>query len=424
MSENFIPFYSDWSKESMQFMISEILISTIIFLFIDIAFAVIVTFYQIKKEKQDMASASAVYQNFEKITSSYLKIKGKKLIALFCLVIGLSIVIWQYGLYPLFSVTASSQLYISIKLENTKGVHTAIKRGANLEELPKYVFFDEQANNQTPLTYAIACNYDHDIMEYMIDQGADINKRNRNGDTPLEASVKAGDYQKLKILMARGAKPDQNLLKMTLELSENENIYFLDDSYYRLDQIVHILRQNNLETNRDLEKKAISKEYYGAIKDLLISRKDYLAVLANDNVSFQKNWPKQKEEQKKLFFFTCAFGTVDMIKYAQSQGLDLSIRNGRRETALMVACAYGNQKTAEYFIDEEISLQAEDEMSENCLMKSIYFRQKAISYWLIENYCKEFYEDQDEVIRSDIKSALKENGDKKTLKLIKAVESK
>jgi ankyrin repeat protein len=46
----------------------------------------------------------------------------------------------------------------------------------------------------------------YDVIEFLVDKGANVNKSDSNGNTPLEQATASGDDRLIKLLKAHGAK--------------------------------------------------------------------------------------------------------------------------------------------------------------------------------------------------------------------------
>jgi len=89
-------------------------------------------------------------------------------------------------------------LMLAIKNENIKIIKYLIEYGANINKRNK--------NGYTPLIVAIKKKKNNDIVKYLIDNGADVNQRTVNGDSPLMEACKKRNKPVIKYLIKNGAE--------------------------------------------------------------------------------------------------------------------------------------------------------------------------------------------------------------------------
>jgi len=87
-------------------------------------------------------------------------------------------------------------LNFSISLRNEDIVNFLIKNGADVNK--------EDKNGKTPLMLACGKGYEN-IVKILIENGANVNKENKNGETPLLLANKSGNETIAKILIENGA---------------------------------------------------------------------------------------------------------------------------------------------------------------------------------------------------------------------------
>lgn len=95
--------------------------------------------------------------------------------------------------------TGESALHMVVKRRDVTWINFLLGKGAN----PNV----EDRNGNTPLTLAAAQGFS-DGVSALISGKADVNRRNRSGETPLIKAVQALNTPTVRVLMAAGAKPD------------------------------------------------------------------------------------------------------------------------------------------------------------------------------------------------------------------------
>ena len=78
---------------------------------------------------------------------------------------------------------------------NARTVNVLLEKGIDVNITDDYNF-----NNNTALSIAVI-NAKYDVVELLIEKGADINKENNKGDTPLIHAIRSEDYKMVQLLL-------------------------------------------------------------------------------------------------------------------------------------------------------------------------------------------------------------------------------
>ena len=78
---------------------------------------------------------------------------------------------------------------------NARTVNVLLEKGIDVNIRDDYNF-----NNNTALSIAVI-NAKYDVVELLIEKGADINKENNKGDTPLIHAIRSEDYNMVQLLL-------------------------------------------------------------------------------------------------------------------------------------------------------------------------------------------------------------------------------
>ena len=112
------------------------------------------------------------------------------------------------------------RLIQAIKNDDVAGVRDAVARGADLKGVNEL--------GQTPLIKAVHYGYKMEVVEALIQEGADVNyappTSSSAGIAPLHEALRGGNLPMVKVLLRRGANP--NLVsqgKTPLMLAQNRN---------------------------------------------------------------------------------------------------------------------------------------------------------------------------------------------------------
>jgi len=79
---------------------------------------------------------------------------------------------------------------------NARTVNVLLEKGIDVNITDDYNF----NNNNTALSIAVI-NAKYDVVELLIEKGADINKENNKGDTPLIHAIRSEDYNMVQLLL-------------------------------------------------------------------------------------------------------------------------------------------------------------------------------------------------------------------------------
>ncbi|OUM58585.1 hypothetical protein PIROE2DRAFT_16087 [Piromyces sp. E2] len=149
-------------------------------------------------------------------------------------------------------------------------------------------------NEYTPLTFATAMvRISKTIMNVLLQYGADINKKNSRGNTPLMYACSKNDEEKLFFLLKKGAS-----------VTTEKNIQGHTSLTYACDH-------NN-------------------------------AVMVKVLLNHQENrlWVSNKTIHWTPLIQACKKGNIEIMKLLIDQGMDINEKNKNGDTALTIACKY------------------------------------------------------------------------------------
>ena len=134
---------------------------------------------------------------------------------------------------------------------NARTVNVLLEKGIDVNITDDYNF-----NNNTALSIAVI-NAKYDVVELLLEKGADINKENNDGDTPLIHAIKFEDYDMVQLLLEH---PDINIEldldtnkelrlaeEMTPEDEEQNGIPYLIENYIVTKNQIKKQKDDNIE---------------------------------------------------------------------------------------------------------------------------------------------------------------------------------
>ncbi len=180
----------------------------------------------------------------------------------------------------------------------TKGDLPAVK--AAIAADPTVVDAEKPPNKKTALHYA-AQNGHADVVAFLLDKGADVNRPNIAGETPLHYAVGLPDPAVVSLLLARGANPNART-------TDGRSPLRMATAFARL----------------------------GAIQALLDKGADVRETLPNGQT---------------LLHMAVRVGPPESVALLVSRGVDVNAAAKNGQTPLFVACAAGNTAQAAALLD-------------------------------------------------------------------------
>jgi len=161
-----------------------------------------------------------------------------------------------------------------------------------------------EEGGDTPLI--ISCKKGNlNIVKLLVDNGADINKKNKYGDTPLTISCEKGNFDIIKYLVEKGA--DINLFNST--------------GTSPLNILCRKSSENSLK-----------------IMDYLITKNESCI----DKIDKNYNTP---------LLMSCYFNNKKMIKYLIRYS-NINIQNNYQDSSLIISCYFDNSTIVGYLIEK------------------------------------------------------------------------
>ncbi len=245
-------------------------------------------------------------------------------------------------------------LLINARDGNLDKVKDLIAQGANLE-----------TKDNTALHNA--CSNGHlKIVEYLIDKGASLKAKNKDGKTPLELAVQKGYTDIVQTIEQIQSDLNEKLLSAVKngDLNKVEDLISQGTSLEVKDSngntLLHYASQkDHLEVVEYLIKKGASlkaKNKDGETPLELAVQKNYIGI-----IEFLKKTQLDLDEE---LLATVKGNDLNKVKALVSQGASLEAKDNSDNTPLHNACNNGHVKVVEYLIKEGASLKAKNKDGE------------------------------------------------------------
>jgi ankyrin repeat protein len=186
-----------------------------------------------------------------------------------------------------------------------------------------------------------------DIVKYLLEKGADINTKDREGSTPLQNAAAKGHFDIVKLLVEKGS-----------------------DVNYKDDNGVTPIHFGCMSGNVDLVKYLVEK---GADINAVskIGRKPAVDAVFGGNVEVLKYLESKGVNMKGLeagagntpLHIATGRGNIEMLKYFISKGYDVNKKNDASQTPFTWAIGGGNTEILRLFIENGANVNFQDRLS-------------------------------------------------------------
>ncbi len=208
-----------------------------------------------------------------------------------------------------------------------------------------------------------ACSFGKlEIINHLINLGADINSINSNLDTPLILAAKNGHFFIVKLLVDKKAKIDlQNKINEDAIISAfkagNLEIakYLLSEikEYKNKEIFLHMLNADNDKIKEKIKTKqdAMSKDVSGWTPLMYASATDNLSAL--DRVlSFKPGLNVKNKNGETALFIAAGMGNLEIVKFLTLHGADINVKNNQGWSALMNAIIHERTAVIKYLLSK------------------------------------------------------------------------
>ena len=201
----------------------------------------------------------------------------------------------------------------------------------------------------TPLMYACQNGFP-DVVDTLIRKGADVNTAPYNGMTALISVSKTGDYEIASILVHAGASVDTT--------DENGLSALMYASAYNFPDIVELCLENGADINQKDwlgNNPLIMAAYYGSFESAKLLLKKGADVNSSDNAGFTP------------LHIACQQGDYDLAWLLLNKGANVNKLNNGRISPMVIAVQKGNQDIIDLLLEYNADINQDIGTSRNSL---------------------------------------------------------
>jgi ankyrin repeat protein/uncharacterized caspase-like protein len=241
------------------------------------------------------------------------------------------------GKYIFILFLAITILFSSCSARRDNNIFDAIKDG-NITDVKSITknnrsSLKETDSNLNSALHIAAENQNPDIVNYLLDQGADVNHKNLWGENPIYSSIRMNNIEIIKTLIKNGGN-------VNAKNNHGESPLHIAVSIGNIEVIDYLIAQ-------------------GADPN------------AKDSV---KSTPLRD---------AVARGKLDVVKYLISKGADPNIISWNGDTLLHSAVSSGNLETVKFLVSRGFDIDAKNDFGKTALDLSLNLQKKDIIYYLI-----------------------------------------
>ena len=218
---------------------------------------------------------------------------------------------------------------------------------------------------------------DKEIVELLLNAGADPNIQDFHGNTALLLAAKHGHKEIVELLLNKGAKPNikQFTQYMVTFRSQNDSTALMEAAQNGHKEIVELLLDAKADPN--------IQDQYGNTALILATNQDQpdtvsllLKAKADPNI-------QNKQGVSALIRATCN-GYTDVVKKLIGVNADLNVKNSHGLTALIWAADRGHKEIAELLINAKADLNIQNKAGNTALILAVFLGREDIVKLLID----------------------------------------
>ncbi|OUM65740.1 hypothetical protein PIROE2DRAFT_41389 [Piromyces sp. E2] len=240
----------------------------------------------------------------------------------------------------------------------------------------------------TPLTYACENNFKEEV-KILVDNHADVNLVNKEGDTPLIIACRNNNKDIVNILIGSGADINKG--------NENGDTPLIIACYYNSIDVIDILIKNGADIN---------KGNIDGNTPLMIANNEVTQALmecANKNHLNAKN-----NQGKSPLIYACEHGNEIIVEFLVDSNTDVDIEDQQGNTPLNISIKESNERLVHFLIKHDVNIFKEDKegyIPLNYILK--YNNQSIINCFIDQiNYLYLFNKSLNQLLKGNVHSLL------------------
>ncbi|XP_063912691.1 ankyrin-3-like [Zophobas morio] len=200
-----------------------------------------------------------------------------------------------------------------------------------------------------------------DIITLLVENGIDVNAKNKNGTTPLQLACKHTVYEKVEMLLTCGA------LTNLMDEENNNALHYASNSEYENQHIINLLIQKGVDVNAQNKygttalQLACKNGVYGNTEILL--EYDASIKITDENNQSALHYALESEADNQC-----------VIKLLIEKGIDINTRSENGTTALQLACKKGVYDLVDMLLEFGASVNTLDKCNNNALHYGLWAR--------------------------------------------------
>jgi ankyrin repeat protein len=248
-------------------------------------------------------------------------------------------------------------LYIATEKGIFKIVEYLVQQGADInarpEHLTKTIPCSKKPTDEKNCLYIAAEKGQYDLVKYLIENGAEINAKSEN-QTPLHIAYKKNHLHIFHYLILKGAdiqaKDENN--QTVLNIASNRLFRVQERVYDLLKYHNNILWYFNFYNYTDLHFAA----EHGHLQNLLLLTEKGAYVNA-----------KEKRDKRTALHLSSEKGYFEIVQCLVEKGADVNAKDSSKRTALHMASEEGHFEIVKYLIKKGAAVNAKNEDKETAL---------------------------------------------------------
>ncbi|KAG4095964.1 ankyrin repeat-containing domain protein [Neocallimastix lanati (nom. inval.)] len=248
-----------------------------------------------------------------------------------------------------------------------------VNKIANIAKNISY-FYEIKYYSGTPLIYAIDRG-SFDLVKLLVENGADVNKKNEDNNTPLYYSIYNKKPKIIEYLLNQGARINEVIG------DKNETALFYAIRMCNV-TIIRFLINNGADINHKNKDGNIPLSYISSYDK---KKFELIEELINDDTDFEQ---LNTNEGKSLFHKSIETHNEILFNYIMDNkdlNININLEDSHHNTPLILACSSNNIDFVEKILEKNPNIDAKNDQLETALFKAVQRRNYKVMKLLTEH---------------------------------------